>query len=267
MSHQPRKRFGQHFLHDPAVIQRIIDAIAPGDGIAIVEIGPGRGALTVALLQRAGKLDVVEIDRDLAALLAQQCRGLGELHIHIGDALQFDYRRLHRGPIKIVGNLPYNISTPLLFHLLARIDCIHEMIFMMQKEIVDRICAQPHTSNYGRLSVMVQSRCRTEKLMNIGPGAFTPAPRVNSSVIRLTPAGASLSLITDARLFADVVLHAFNQRRKTLRNSLKDFLTSADFERLGLAPTSRAETLSVRDYINISNYLAAANSVVDNPVD
>lgn len=267
MTYQPRKRFGQHFLHDPVVIQRVIDAIAPGDGLPIVEIGPGRGALTIPLLQRTGALDVVEIDRDLAALLTHKCRGLGELRIHIGDALQFDYRSLHRESIKIAGNLPYNISTPLLFHLLTQIDCIREMIFMMQKEIVDRICAQPRTPDYGRLSVMVQSRCRTEKIMSIGPGAFTPAPRVKSSVIRLIPDTEFQSMTRDARLFADIVLHAFNQRRKILRNSLKDFLDTTDFERLGLAPSSRAETLSVKDYIDISNYLAAAKPAVDNPVD
>lgn len=267
MINRPRKRFGQHFLHDPTVIERIIDSIAPGDGIAVVEIGPGLGALTIPLLQRTGELDVVEIDRDLGAQLEQNCRGLGELRIHIGDALQFDYRQLHESKIKIVGNLPYNISTPLLFHLLSQIDDIREMIFMMQKEIVDRICAQPGSRDYGRLSVMVQSRCRAEKIMNIGPGAFTPAPRVRSSLLRLTPDPGYRSMITDSSRFAEIVRHAFNQRRKTLRNSLKNFLSPTDFARLGLEPAARAETLEVKDYIDISNYLAAATPAVDKPVD
>jgi len=267
MPHRPRKRFGQHFLHDPAVIERIVDAVAPADGIPVVEIGPGLGALTVPLLQRTGKLDAVEIDRDLAAQLEQACRGQGELHIHIGDALQFDYRRLHRSKIQVVGNLPYNISTPLLFHLLDQIDCIHEMIFMMQKEIVDRICAQPGNREYGRLSVMVQARCRTEKILNIGPGAFTPVPRVRSSLLRLTPDPGSNAMISDSGLFADIVRHAFNQRRKTLRNSLKNFLSNPDFERLGLVPEARAETLRVKDYIDISNYLAIVTPVAHKSVD
>ena len=267
MNHHPRKRYGQHFLHDPAVIQRIIDAIAPGDGVPVVEIGPGLGALTIPLLRQVGELDVVEIDRDLAAQLEQKCRGLGELHIHIGDALQFDYRRLRRGAVKLVGNLPYNISTPLLFHLLAQGDSIREMIFMMQKEIVDRVCAQPCSKDYGRLSVMVQSRCRPEKIMNIGPGAFIPAPKVKSSLLRLTPDAASYARISDPRLFADIVRHAFNQRRKTLRNALKNFLGTADFGRLGLTPTARAETLGIKDYIALSNYLAGAKNSVDKSVD
>lgn len=267
MPPRPRKRFGQHFLHDPAVIERIIEAVAVGDGIPVVEIGPGLGALTVPMLQRTAGLDVVEIDRDLAAQLEQKCRGLGKLQIHVGDALQFDYRGLHGSKIRIVGNLPYNISTPLLFHLLDQVDCIHEMIFMMQKEIVDRICAQSGSRDYGRLSVMVQARCHTEKIMNIGPGAFTPEPRVRSSLLKLIPDPGYYSMIRDSSLFADIVRHAFNQRRKTLRNSLKVFLGNPDFERLGLAPGARAETLGVKNYIEISNYLAAATPVVDKPVD
>ena len=266
MTQRPRKRFGQHFLHDRAVIQRIVDAICPDQGIPIVEIGPGRGALTVPLLQRTGRLDVIEIDRDLVALLAEQCRELGELHIHSADALEFNYCRLHETKIKIVGNLPYNISTPLLFHLLDQIHCIHEMTFMMQMEIVDRICAAPGGGDYGRLSVMVQSRCISERIMTVGPGAFTPAPRVKSSLIRLTPHSDSEFMIQDTRLFSGIVRCAFSQRRKTLRNSLREYLGPADFERLGLAPSVRAETLSVQDYTNISNYLTSTLPV-DNPVD
>lgn len=265
---RPRKRFGQHFLHDPAVIDRIIDAIAPGEEIPVVEIGPGRGALTLPLLRQSGELDVVEIDRDLASLLAQKCRGLGELRIHVDDALQFDFHGLRHGTIKLTGNLPYNISTPLLFHLLTQVDCIRDMIFMMQKEIVDRICALPGTRDYGRLSVMIQSRCRTEKIMNVGPGAFTPPPRVSSSLLRLTPDARFESAIIDPRLFADIVRHAFNQRRKTLRNALGNFLNAADFAQLGVDPAVRAETLKVGDYIEMANYLATGKVVVvDKPVD
>lgn len=267
MKHRPRKRFGQHFLHDQSVIRRVVDAINPEPGIPIVEIGPGRGALTVPLLQRVGMLDVIEIDRDLAALLAEQCRGLGKLHIHSVDALEFDYCRLHGEKIKIAGNLPYNISTPLLFHLLNQIHCIHEMTFMMQMEIVDRICAEPGGGDYGRLSVMVQSRCRCERIMTIGPGAFTPAPKVKSSLVRLTPRPLFEMKIQDTRLFSSIVQQAFSQRRKTLRNSLREFLGSPDFERLGLEPSARAETLSVEDFIGISNYLTASRAPVDKPVD
>ena len=263
MTHRPRKRFGQHFLHDPAVIERIIDAIGPGDGVPVVEIGPGLGALTLPLLQRAGALDVVEIDRDLAAALTQKCRGLGALRIHVGDALRFDYCRLHPGTIKLAGNLPYNISTPLLFHLLEQIHCISDMVLMMQKEIVDRICAQPGSRDYGRLSVMVQARCRTERIMNIGPGAFNPAPRVQSSLLRLSPDPGLQARITDPRRFAEVVRRAFNQRRKTLRNALRGLLDDGDFQQLGLTPGLRAQMLEVSDYIGISNYLTS----VDKPVD
>ena len=266
MTIHPRKRFGQHFLHDQGVIQRIVDAINPDRGIPIVEIGPGRGALTVPLLQRSGTLDVIEIDRDLAALLTEQCRGLGELRIHIANALDFDYCRLQGGKKNIVGNLPYNISSPLLFHLLDQIQCIHEMTFMMQLEIVDRICAKPGGGDYGRLSVMIQSRCRSERIMTIGPGAFTPAPRVKSSLVRLIPRNDSELNIRDAHVFSSIVQHAFSQRRKTLRNSLREFLEPPDFERLGLSSSARAETLRVEDYVDICNYLTN-KPPVDNPVD
>ena len=268
--HQSRKRFGQHFLHDKAIIGKIVDAIAPQDGIPIVEIGPGAGALTVPLLERAGTLDVIEIDRDLAGLLAEKCRGVDGLRIYTEDALKVDFRQRYRGKIMLAGNLPYNISTPLLFHILDQIDCIHTMIFMMQKEIVDRICTQPGQPNYGRLSVMVQSKCHTEKLMTIGPGAFTPEPRVKSSLLRLVPREDFQAGIRDAGLFSDIVRIAFSHRRKTIRNALKDFLADGEFAQLGLAPVSRPETFSVTDFIDISNYIhdrGASRPSVDKPVD
>ena len=178
MNHTPRKRFGQHFLHDQYVIQRIVDEIIAGEAAAIVEIGPGAGALTIPLLQVKGKLAAVEIDRDLAASLAAACRDIGSLDLYIADALKFDFCSLASNRIRIVGNLPYNISTPLLFHLLKSLHCIECMLFMMQKEVVDRICAEPDSRDYGRLSVMLQSQCRAERLFNIARGSFTPPPKI-----------------------------------------------------------------------------------------
>ncbi|KAB7622916.1 16S rRNA (adenine(1518)-N(6)/adenine(1519)-N(6))-dimethyltransferase RsmA [Alkalilimnicola sp. S0819] len=252
-SHQPRKRFGQNFLHDPRVIDNIIRAIAPAPGEPLVEIGPGQGALTWALLEAAGELDVVELDRDLVAALRRLDKP--GLRIHEADALRFDFTALRRDerPLRLVGNLPYNISTPLIFHLLDQASAIADMHFMLQKEVVDRMAAPPGDGTYGRLSVMVQYRCRVEPLFDIPPGAFRPAPKVVSTVVRLHPYREPPLRAADEDLFARIVSQAFGQRRKTLRNCLKSLVSAETIEAAGLAPHSRAETLSVADYVRLAN--------------
>ena len=261
MSHKPRKRFGQHFLHDQNIIQRIINAIAPEEPTPIVEIGPGRGALTISLLQATGTLDVVEIDRDLAQLLADQCRKTGILKIHLMDVLKFDFCSLGKSKIKVVGNLPFNISTPLLFHLLEHIRCIDRMVLMMQKEVVDRICAQPDTADYGRLTVMVQSECAVRKLFTVAPGAFTPVPQVAASIISLAPKNAADCPVHDRMIFSQLVRQAFGQRRKTLRNSLKGLADETILLEAGILPSQRAENLSVSDFIRLANFLHDTHNV------
>ncbi|OGT82625.1 MAG: 16S rRNA (adenine(1518)-N(6)/adenine(1519)-N(6))-dimethyltransferase [Gammaproteobacteria bacterium RIFCSPLOWO2_02_FULL_52_10] len=261
MSHKPRKRFGQNFLHDRHIIQRIINAIDTNDSTRIVEIGPGKGALTIPLLQATGRLDVVEIDRDLAQQLAASCRAAGTLNIHVMDVLKFDFCGLDAGKIKVVGNLPFNISTPLLFHLLNNIHCIERMLFMMQREVVDRICAQPDSGSYGRLTVMVQSVCEARKLFNIAPGAFTPAPKVEASIVSLIPKSAVNCRVHDRMIFSQVVKQAFNQRRKTIRNSLKGLADETTLREAGIVPSERAENLSVADYIKLANFLHDTHNI------
>lgn len=253
MGHIPRKRFGQHFLHDKNVIQRIIEAVAADENTPIVEIGPGPGALTIPLLKTTGTLDVVEIDRDLAKILIEKCSEIGNLNLHLTDALKFDFCSLKPGKIKIVGNLPYNISTPLLFHLLMNIHCIESMLFMMQKEVVDRICAGPNSRDYGRLSVMVQSECEVHRLFDIAAGAFHPPPKVASSIIRLIPKSVDDCYINNKTMFSHIVKQAFGQRRKTIRNSLKGLVDESTFAKIGIASTSRAENLSLDDFRNLAN--------------
>lgn len=254
-SHRARKRFGQHFLHDGRVVQRMVAAIAPQVGQHLLEIGPGLGALTVPLLERCHSLDVVELDRDVIPLLQEHCRGLGELRVHAMDALKLDLHSLatsHRR-LRIVGNLPYNISTPLMFHLLDAIEWVEDMHFMVQKEVAERICAAPGSSDYGRLSVMMQYRCVTEKLFHVGPGAFSPPPRVDSAVIRLRPLRPSPWPSHDAALLSRIVAAAFSQRRKTLRNALKKVLTAEHIQAAGIDPGVRAEELGVADYVALSS--------------
>ncbi len=255
MSHRPRKRFGQNFLHDPTVIRRIIDSIAPGPGQHLVEIGPGRGAITLHLLQAAGALDVVEMDRDLIAPLAAKAAELGELRIHNADALKFDFGALatETTSLRVVGNLPYNISTPLLFHLLEYLDRIQDMHFMLQKEVVERMAASPGGKDYGRLSVMLQLRCQVIPLFTIGPGAFYPAPKVDSAFVRLLPHVEPPVSIEDQAAFARLVAQAFSQRRKTLRNSLRGLLTSEQMQALDVDPGARAETLDVAAFARLAN--------------
>ncbi len=227
-----------------------------------MEIGPGQGAITRGLLQAAGELDVVELDRDLIPELEQTFANQGGLHIHGADALKFDFCSLRSGPgrLRIVGNLPYNISTPILFHLLDQADCIEDMHFMLQKEVVERMAAAPGSRTYGRLSVMLQARCRVESLFGIGPGAFRPAPRVESAFVRLTPLQDPPLRPLDPVWFKQIVTHAFSQRRKTLRNSLRELITPDQLEACGIDPVLRAERLSVTDFLRLAN--ATCNSPV-----
>jgi 16S rRNA (adenine1518-N6/adenine1519-N6)-dimethyltransferase len=259
--HRPRKRFGQNFLVSPGVIRKIVAAIAPRAGDTLVEIGPGLGALTAPLLERIDCLHVVEIDRDLIARLRERFSP-ERLVIHEGDALTFDFGALKgAGPLKIVGNLPYNISSPLLFHLAEIADRVAEMHFMLQKEVVDRMVAAPGSGDYGRLSVMLQYRFHMERLFVVPPGAFDPAPQVDSAIVRMIPRPrAKVSLgetAMDEDLFARLVAAAFSQRRKMLRNTLKAFGGESLLEAQGIAPTARAETLPVDAYVRLSNALSA----------
>jgi 16S rRNA (adenine1518-N6/adenine1519-N6)-dimethyltransferase len=255
-----RKRFGQHFLHDPAVIERIIAAIAPRPGDALVEIGPGQGALTELLLAGSGSLDVIEIDRDLAAELRAHYAGQASCRVHEGDALDFDFAALARTRgqrLRVVGNLPYNISTPLLFRLLEAGAALLDMHFMLQKEVVDRIVAAPGGRQYGRLGVMLAPRVHATRLLDVGPGAFRPPPRVWSALVRLEmrpdpPGWAALPQ------FAMVVSAAFGQRRKTLRNALGGLLSAAQIGAAGVDPGARAETLAAADFGRLALAVAGA---------
>ena len=253
--HRARKRFGQNFLSDPNIVRKIIDAIRPRAGETLVEIGPGLGAMTDPLLERVGHLHVVEIDRDLIAHLRERYPD-GRLSIHEGDALKFDFGTLD-APLRVVGNLPYNISTPLLFHLAGFAARIHDMTFMLQKEVVMRMVAEPGTGEYGRLSVMLQYRFRMARLFDVPPGAFRPAPKVTSSIVRMIPLPAEQRTARDEAVFERVVAAAFGQRRKTLRNTLRDYLEDADFATLGIDPSLRGERLAVADYVAIANHVVA----------
>ncbi len=257
--HRARKRFGQNFLHDPGVIQRIIDAVKPKTGDNLVEIGPGLGALTEQLYQASGRLHVVELDRDLVERLQQRYGNAANFHIHSADALKFDFSALaDEHKLRIVGNLPYNISTPLLFHLMDQIDSIRDIHCMLQKEVVDRICAGPGDNNYGRLSVMIQYHCETQHLFNVTAAAFQPPPKVYSAILRLTPHAQPPIQVNDEALFARLVAQAFSQRRKTLRNSLKSFLNIEQIEAAGVAAGARPETLGLEDFARLSNSTAVA---------
>lgn len=254
MDHRPRKRFGQNFLHDPGIIRRIVSVIDPKPGEHLVEIGPGRGAITCGLLRAASSLDAVELDRDLIEPLTRLCGDLGELRIHNTDALNFDLCTLHPGEkLRLVGNLPYNVSTPLLFRFLDQADCIQDMHFMLQKEVVERIAAAPGSKAYGRLSVMIQTYCLPEPLLRIGPGAFAPAPKVDSAFLRLTPRRPLPIPVQDPRFLSQLVAKAFSQRRKTLRNSLRELISVAQLEAQGVDPGRRAEALDVETFVRLAN--------------
>ena len=256
-SHRARKRFGQNFLHDPGVVQRIVSAINAQVGEHLVEIGPGLGALTSQLLPIVGDMDVVELDRDLLEPLAQTCSKLGRLRIHSADALRFDFSSLAApgDKLRIVGNLPYNISTPLMFRLFEFSDVIKDMHFMLQKEVVDRLVAGPGDSSYGRLSIMVHYFCQTEFLFTVGSGAFKPAPKVESAVVRLVPHEQPPVKVSDPQLLAKVVSVAFNQRRKTLRNALKTLLDIGQIESAEVNPAVRPEELDLADFARLAEVL------------
>lgn len=253
--HVARKRFGQHFLHDKLIIQRIVDAITPTPEQHLVEIGPGQGALTLPVLKKTGKLDVIELDRDLIPILKNRCKEKGELTIHQADALEFDYNQLiiDEQPLRLIGNLPYNISTPLIFHLLTFANHIRDMHFMLQKEVVDRMAARAGTPAYGRLSIMVQYHCRVTSLFNVGPEAFDPPPRVDSSIVKLVPHKEFPYPARDYNHFAHLVKTAFAHRRKTLRNCLRDIVTDENWEAVHIDSKLRPEQLSLGDYIKLSN--------------
>ena len=256
-AHKAKKKFGQNFFVDEQIIADIIGAIRPEPGDNMVEVGPGLGALTRPLLKRLNHLHVVEIDRDIIARLENdypQDNPKSKLTIHAGDALEFDFATLD-APLRIVGNLPYNISSPLLFHFAAYAGRIKDMHFMLQNEVVERMVAGPSTPEYGRLSVMLQYRFLMEKLLDVPPESFRPAPKVDSAIVRMIPLPASEIIVRNEKLFAAIVRTAFGQRRKTLRNTLRGYLDEEDFEMLGIDAQLRAENLGVAEFAKVANYL------------
>jgi len=256
--HRARRRFSQNFLRDPGTIERIVAAIAPQPGDRIVEVGPGRGALTAPLLAQCGRLTAIEIDRDLARWL-QHRFGAEGLTLLCADALRVDWEALAResgGRLRIVGNLPYHISTPLLFAWLPIASAVADQHLMLQKEVVDRIVAHPGGRDYGRLSVMLQFRYRVERLFNVAAGAFVPAPKVQSSVIRLVPRAPEELAVADSSAFSRVVTAAFGQRRKTLRNALAPVMGEVAVRRAGVDPGARAETLDIAAFARLAAELA-----------
>jgi 16S rRNA (adenine1518-N6/adenine1519-N6)-dimethyltransferase len=272
MTHyRTKKRFGQHFLHDSSVIERMIKAIFPRKSDQFVEIGPGLGALTFPLLQQIKALDVVEIDRDVIARLQQkkQREKMEQLTIHNCDALKMDFAALlddanhsaskNSQKLRVVGNLPYNISTPLIFHLLESAQFIQDMHFMLQNEVVQRITAGPDSKTYGRLSIMVQYYCDTEYLFFVPPGAFSPPPKVDSAILRLTPWQQLPHKANDETHFAKLVMQAFSTRRKTLRNTLKKMLSAEQIKSVGVNPGLRPENISVAEYVALSNLSSRTN--------
>ncbi|MBX9345976.1 16S rRNA (adenine(1518)-N(6)/adenine(1519)-N(6))-dimethyltransferase RsmA [Chromobacterium piscinae] len=253
--HIPRKRFGQNFLQDASVIAGIVHAVNPQPDDIVIEIGPGLGAITKPLLSRLKHLHVVEIDRDIIERLRAE-HPADKLTIHAGDALAFDFASVSDQPLKIVGNLPYNISTPLLFHLATYGNRVLDMHFMLQKEVIERMVAEPSTADYGRLSVMLQYRFYMENILFVPPEAFWPPPKVDSAVVRMMPAPGRCGVARDEALLEKLVIQAFAQRRKTLRNNLKGLADVADLEALGIDPGLRPENLRVEDYVRLANHLS-----------
>jgi len=254
----PKKSLGQHFLHERGVIEKIVLAVDPQPGDALVEIGPGQGALTLPLLRRHGSLTVVELDRDLITPLMESAEGIGDLTIIHKDVLKVDFGKLAgESRIRLVGNLPYNISTPILFHVLEHAEAIVDMHFMLQKEVVERMASAPGSKVFGRLSVMLQAVCRVIPLFDVPPGAFRPPPKVDSAVVRLLPKPAAEIGIKDPVLFEALVRDAFGQRRKTLRNAVQAHCSGEVILAAGLRPEARAEQLEVAEFIALANFLAA----------
>ena len=255
--HRARKRFGQNFLHDPQVIGRIVKAISPKPGDTLVEIGPGLGALTEPVAELAGHLTVVELDRDLAQRLSEHPVLATKLTIHQADAMKFDFNSLLKDgqKLKVFGNLPYNVSTPLLFHLFSYADQIENMHFMLQKEVVQRMTASHGSKAYGRLSVMTQYYCQAMPVVEVGPGAFKPAPKVDSAVVRLIPKPIAERADVPPEVLNRVCLEAFNQRRKTIRNCFSNIATAEQLEQLGLTPSLRPEQLTVEQFVTLAQWL------------
>jgi len=256
--HKARKRFGQNFLNDSRIIHQIIMAINPAPTDHVVEIGPGQGAITEPLLDTRCQLDVVELDRDLVERLAVRFSQNEQFTLHSADALTFDFAALRTDKkLRIIGNLPYNISTPLLFHLMAQAQHIQDMHFMLQKEIVNRLQAQPGSKQFGRLSIMIQLHCTVEALFDVDPECFDPKPKVMSSIVRLIPHPSQKYCIDDKPQFESIIKSAFAQRRKTIRNTLKKMCTEDDLSAVNINPSLRAEALSIDDFVNLSNHLSA----------
>ena len=257
MSHRAKKRFGQNFLHDASVIQRIVDVIDPHADDHMVEIGPGQAALTIPLLRVVSEMDAIEVDRDLIPIVERTCSPVGNVNLTNADALKFDFSTLRHDerPLRLVGNLPYNISTPLLFHLLSYSDKIYDMHFMLQKEVVDRLAAAPGDSHYGRLSVMVQYHSQVQPLFPVPPGAFRPAPKVDSAIVRLLPYSQPPHPAKNLAKLAHLVNACFQQRRKTIRNTLKHLVNAEQLATLNIDLSLRPEKLSVADFVQLSNQL------------
>ncbi|MFT4199094.1 MAG: 16S rRNA (adenine(1518)-N(6)/adenine(1519)-N(6))-dimethyltransferase RsmA [Pseudoxanthomonas sp.] len=252
-----KKQLGQHFLHERAYIDRIVQAVNPQPGEQLVEIGPGQGAITFPLLKKHGELTVIEYDRDLIFPLSEAARAYGRLEIIHKDVLRVDFTALAgEGRIRLVGNLPYNLSSPILFHALDHAAAIADMVFMLQKEVVDRMAAGPGSKVYGRLSVMLQACCEVQPLFVVPPGAFRPPPKVDSAVVRLLPRAPARVDVDDQAVFAEVVRAAFGQRRKTLRNALSGVCDAALIEAAQLRPDARAEQIEVAGFVRLANLAA-----------
>ena len=253
--HKARKRFGQNFLHDPYIIGKIVSSIHPKASDCLVEIGPGMGALTEPLLEATGKLQVVELDRDLIPILRTKFFNYPEFRIHEGDAMKFDFTTLLEPgqKLRIVGNLPYNISTPLIFHLLSYHAKVEDMHFMLQKEVVERLAAEPGTSDYGRLGIMAQYYCRVEPLFVVGPGSFNPPPKVDSAIVRLRPYEQLPIQAKSVATLQQVVREAFSMRRKTIRNTLRNLISAEQLEALGIDIGLRPEVLTLEQYVRIAD--------------
>ena len=265
---RPKKHYGQHFLHERGIIERIVAAIAPRPGDRIIEIGPGEGALTLPLLDAAHTLTAIELDAELIAPLRAAARAHGELTIIHADVLEVDFTALAAGgKLRLAGNLPYYVSSPILFHCLQHARAITDMVFMLQKEVVDRMAAAPGSKTYGRLSVMLQLACRVEPLLRVPPGAFRPPPQVDSAVVRLIPHALPLDAEVDSARLEAIVRAAFGQRRKTLSNALSGLLDAAVIRAAGIDPKARAETVSPRQYVELARHADLRHSriLADNP--
>lgn len=253
--HRARKRFGQHFLLDSGVIDDIISAIGATADDTLVEIGPGQGAITEPLLNSGARLHAIELDRDLAAALRQRHAGSDRLTLHEADALSFDVTELGND-LRLIGNLPYNVSTPLLFHLIDALPAIRDMHFMLQKEVVDRMAAEPGSKRYGRLTIMLGCHATVEPLFDVPPEAFSPPPKVWSAVVRIEPRRTGAFDIDDTALLSRLVAQGFSQRRKTLRNALRDIAPESALKAVGIDPGARAESIAIADWVELSNHMS-----------